>query len=116
VPHNETAPRSRSHELKRGHYPIVINQTQKRSGAIGCCLMTQLVQANDTPCRAGKRDRRGWQLGFQQSGIDSLTQAATIDGWKPRGAASFITHSAAPSDAAPLLNRVMPRVRGNWMI
>jgi tetratricopeptide (TPR) repeat protein len=44
---------------------------------------------------------------------DWLTQAATIDGWKPRGAASFIAHSAALGDAAPLLNFLMLGVRGN---
>jgi hypothetical protein len=44
---------------------------------------------------------------------DWLTSAARLDGWKPRGTASFVAHSGALPDATPLLNFVMHGVRRN---
>ncbi|BBZ79150.1 hypothetical protein MANY_44870 [Mycolicibacterium anyangense] len=44
---------------------------------------------------------------------DWLTRAAQMDGWKPRGAATYIAHCGPMPDAAPLLDFVMHSARGN---
>lgn len=44
---------------------------------------------------------------------DWLTHAANLDGWKPRGIASFIAHSPGMPDATPLMSFVTEAMRRN---
>lgn len=44
---------------------------------------------------------------------DWLTHAATLDGWKPRGVASFVAHSPGIGDATPLVNFVTQALHRN---
>ncbi|WP_166908249.1 lipopolysaccharide assembly protein LapB [Mycobacterium sp. DL440] len=49
-------------------------------------------------------------MGFRD---DWLAAAANLDGWKPRGSASFVAYSGPLPDATPLLNFVMQGIRHN---